>query len=1083
MQNSNNYFNTKNVSLQEREFMAWEFLFTLFAAVPKGTPKYSYLWLLSQDKTKKITVPFDVTNYDAKEEIAKQAIKFNDEGYHIFFGVNLTDRPMSKHERPHAEDITVQTAIVTDIDCKSDWHDTNKKDFPEVEQAEKFLPFKFSLLVNSGGGLHAYNMFESPLHLSTDEERKQAVSRNKDYIEMIRQNAGDFAGAVDGVHDLPRVLRLPGTYNLKNGRENAPLCKVIKQGLVYNNDKLRELIKPRPITPVKKPSYNTGSINQKNSTQEIFDSDKLKNNYPSTDNKPSEQERALAMLKTFSPAVLTYDEWLYIGMALKNNGNSCADWSDWSSQDDRFKIGECESKWSGFDRTDLTIATIHDTAKEYGNYSEKDFLRDWYRDNPEFDRKNYSRRADGRTTDKNFSADAPIDSLKIELQEVNKKLAAFEQEKSAAIEKLQSAISFDKNSVFADDILNAAAFCKLYDKKTFSDFKACIQNQIKSQGTAKFITEWSGEVRDRIADIKDRENSLLAEKNSINAQIVSEKFVAEHTELKNFIIPEGYSISADGVYKLSGEKSLLVSRIPAIIQSKRVSCEDKTFKMILSYLADNGKWQNIPATGEEIIFNSKKLVDLRAYGLPVTSVNANLFVEYLDAFKYTNERKLPMSLNVSRCGWYNFGDTDYFVDPRRKNIISDTEREIEITVDDSSTFAQSLKSVGSIDEWRKAYELAKQSPVARLIVAAAIAPPLLYLLGERNFMLYVYATTRAGKSTALNLAASAIGNEKIIRSFDGTKNGLAGAAADVNDFAFLLDEKQVADNRLKDQLSNLVYSLSNGVGRTKLNKDSSLKKLQDWRTVVIANGETELLDDNATGGAFTRLLQIRAKTILDSDTCAKIRSIIRDNYGLALPLVIDKIFENREFLKQKYDELSTALVRAYPQYLPDYLRYVAMIAMADCMLDVAIFGRDKYNAYGAATDFAENILSLIPTTDDISDFEREKNFVLGFIAANVAHFFGSDTYDNKHGKDIYGKFADDFVYISTAILKQACTSSHFDYKKLVADLIADKFFIPDDKIPKDRKSALDYVRIMICGVRNYCHRIPIKFVAGDDSAD
>lgn len=69
----------------------------------------------------------------------------------------------------------------------------------------------------------------------------------------------------------------------------------------------------------------------------------------------------------------------------------------------------------------------------------------------------------------------------------------------------------------------------------------------------------------------------------------------------------------------------------------------------------------------------------------------------------------------------------------------------------------------------------------------------------------------------------------MIRSFDATKNGLAGAASDVNDFAFLIDEKQVADNRLKEQFDNIVYALANGIGRTKLNKDSNLKKLQDWR--------------------------------------------------------------------------------------------------------------------------------------------------------------------------------------------------------------------------------------------------------------
>ena len=1066
---------TNAVSVQDRVEMAANFLIKIGAFLPKDKKYYTYIWCQSGKKNK--TIAFDVKKEEFK--IARKAIELNDEGYNIFFGVHLTDKPMSEHERPHEEDITAQVAIIADLDCKSSWHvDTDKKKYPTIEQAKKFLPFEPSILVDSGGGLHSYVLMAEPIHFTNDDERKQAVSRNIDYIEMIRQNAGEFSKAIDGVHDLPRILRLPGTYNLKHGRENAPLCKIIKDTRSYYPLKsLDILIKSRPITPAKKPLTN-----QKNSTQEIFDSDKLKNNYPSTDNKPSEQERALAMLKTFSPAGLTYDEWLHIGMALKNNGNSCADWSDWSSQDDRFKIGECESKWSGFDRTDLTIATIHDTAKEYGNYSEKDFLRDWYRDNPEFDRKNYSRHADDRANDKKFSADAQIDSLKIELQAVNKKLADFDAEKTAAIEKLQSAISFDKDSVFADDILNAAAFAKLYDKKTFSDFKAAIQNQIKSQGTEKFITEWSGEVRDRITDIKNRKSDLLAQQKSINAKIVSLNFIATHDDLKDFVIPEGYEISNAGIEKIVGDKSVVVSRVPAVIKAKSKTVDDKTYKMILAYLSENGAWQNVRATGEEIIFNARKLIDLRAYGLPVTSTNANLFVDYLDAFKAANEKILPMSLTVSRCGWHNFYGQDYFIDTRRQCMITDNEKNIEVVVDDSSTFAQSLKSVGSIEEWRKAYDIAKKSPTARLIVAASIAAPLLKILGERNFLLYIHATTRAGKTTALFLAASIIGSEKIIRSFDATKNGLAGAAADVNDYAFLIDEKQVADNRLKEQFDNLVYALANGIGRTKLNKDSTLKKLQDWRTVAVMTGETPLFSDNVTGGANTRCLSIAAPSvILDADSCRKIRAIIKTNYGHALPLVIDEFFKyGFDNLREKYQEIVTIFTKNFPNLLNEYCRYMAILTLADAFLNIAL-GTEKFKALEDATkNMARDIFSLVPTLEEISDTPREKDFVLGFIAQNQKYFLGATPAQIENLPFVYGKFDDDFVYITVSALKQACSNDFFDYSKVVADLINDGFFTPDSKVAHDRKKPNQSVLKKISGVNVRCYRIPKEKVVADD---
>ena len=96
-----------------------------------------------------------------------------------------------------------------------------------------------------------------------------------------------------------------------------------------------------------------------------------------TGNTPTEQERACAMLDKIPVADLSRDEWLNIGMALKNNGNTCADWEQWSRPDTRFKQGECENLWKDFKDKGLTIATIHDTAEKYG-YSEHDFQRDWY---------------------------------------------------------------------------------------------------------------------------------------------------------------------------------------------------------------------------------------------------------------------------------------------------------------------------------------------------------------------------------------------------------------------------------------------------------------------------------------------------------------------------------------------------------------------------------------------------------------------------------------------------------------------------------------------------------------------------------
>lgn len=487
-------------------------------------------------------------------------------------------------------------------------------------------------------------------------------------------------------------------------------------------------------------------------------------------------------------------------------------------------------------------------------------------------------------------------------------------------------------------------------------------------------------------------------------------------------------------------------------------------------MSANGEWKDLPTQEAAIVFNRNKLVDLANHGLPVTSQNAGLLVDYLDAFNADNENIFPITYTVPRCGWYNFGDTEFFVDPRLSSVT--TEKNISVVVDSNSTFALALRLKGSFDSWRKAYKIAKKSPIARLIVAAAIAPPLLKVLGERNFLVYICAPTRAGKTTALYLGASAVGSEKMIRSFDATKNGLAGAAADVNDFAFLVDEKQVADNRLKDAFDNLVYALANGIGRTKLNKDSTLRKVLDWRTIAVMTGETQLLPDNVTGGANTRLLSLNVSSeILSASDCKQIRNIIKDNYGHVFPLVVNKIISlGKEKLRATYDKLVETFETSNPNVLPEYCRYMAVLALADSLLN-SVLGTDNALAESIAT-FAP-IFALVPTTTDISDTARERDFVLGFIAQNQNRFIGGNVDVNKM-QTVYGQFTEDYVYITVAALKKACADEGFDYRKLAADLVDADFFVPSNKVEKGYKNQQLFVQKKIGQANTRCYRIRLK---------
>ena len=61
---------------------------------------------------------------------------------------------------------------------------------------------------------------------------------------------------------------------------------------------------------------------------------------------------------------MEYQEWIMVGMALKDHGVSCAVWEAWSRSGQSFKDGECERKWGGFNGSGVGFGTVVQMAKD-----------------------------------------------------------------------------------------------------------------------------------------------------------------------------------------------------------------------------------------------------------------------------------------------------------------------------------------------------------------------------------------------------------------------------------------------------------------------------------------------------------------------------------------------------------------------------------------------------------------------------------------------------------------------------------------------------------------------------------------------
>lgn len=88
------------------------------------------------------------------------------------------------------------------------------------------------------------------------------------------------------------------------------------------------------------------------------------------------------LLDHINPAVLAYDEWLAVGMALKHEGSSCDEWDAWSQQDAaRYQVGMCARKWASFtgNASPVTGGTLVEYAKRQGwtPPGAEDYALDW----------------------------------------------------------------------------------------------------------------------------------------------------------------------------------------------------------------------------------------------------------------------------------------------------------------------------------------------------------------------------------------------------------------------------------------------------------------------------------------------------------------------------------------------------------------------------------------------------------------------------------------------------------------------------------------------------------------------------------
>jgi len=168
------------------------------------------------------TLPDKRTTFHATADSAAEAGRRAADGADVYFGCGLRRAGLKPSERGGAADVVALPGLWADLDVAGPGHvaKAGKRQFQTMADAAAFLnglQHRPSVVVSSGGGLHAYWLFTEFLTITTDAERADATALSKGWQQTLARIAkAKYEVDLDATWDLARVLRIPGTLNCKH---------------------------------------------------------------------------------------------------------------------------------------------------------------------------------------------------------------------------------------------------------------------------------------------------------------------------------------------------------------------------------------------------------------------------------------------------------------------------------------------------------------------------------------------------------------------------------------------------------------------------------------------------------------------------------------------------------------------------------------------------------------------------------------------------------------------------------------------------------------------------------------------------
>lgn len=536
--------------------------------------------------------------------------------------------------------------------------------------------------------------------------------------------------------------------------------------------------------------------------------------------------------------------------------------------------------------------------------------------------------------------------------------------------------------------------------------------------------------------------------------------------------PPGFFIDNSGIYTISAKaERTKISHTPIVITRKTTDIETGKASVELAWKR-GGIWRK-HIFERSIISSPQSIVQLADLDMDITSVNAKKVIAFLADLEGLNTNnddsrrsRINSVLSTACCGWKSLGGEwspeDDFVPYFMDNCAKDTAKAAS-----GGEYWNAMTEHGDYQLWRRTIkDLSDANDVFHFLIAASLSSPLLKINKVRNFTVYQWASSKAGKTAALKAAISCWGDpNRLITTFNATQTSLNALEPFFNDCILALDEKDQSRDVSADRI---IYDIGNGQGRLRANVKGEIKTTQKFRIIGFATGEEPLTSESANSGTDSRMLTLEGSPFNgdSKDTIEQKASFLHaftaDNYGFAAPKMI-KVYKSfdRETLNNEYQILMEMIKEATAEGHKDgdynYIIYLANVALANMLMQFFIFDsedvptnpfRSFYEEHGdevtarraATVDFIAKFLEAFRNEAREEDNIRAIKFLLeqtvssefGEIKANV----NWSCVVPLNTRQVMGATNDDEIWLSKGIVSQRFRNNGYNWDKTLKYLQA-----------------------------------------------